>query len=104
MSSNTVVSGPSSISAGGQPAGVGEDAHAGGTRGCDARAAVLDDHAPRRARRHPPRSVEEQIGGGLAVRDFLGAEDPSREPVIQAGQTECVAQVVVGAARRDAGR
>ena len=102
MSSNTIVSGPSRSLGYRQSAGEGEHAHAGGARRLHARAAVLDNDAAGRRRRHPRRRVEEQIRGGFAVRDVLGAEDPAIEPLVQAGQPERVSQMVVGAARCDA--
>ena len=46
--------------------------------------------------------MEEQIRGGFAVRDVLGAEDPAIEPLVQAGEPERVSHMVVGAARCDA--
>ncbi len=49
--------------------------HAGGARGGHARDAVLDDEAVFGGRAHRARREQEEVGMGLAARNFGGGED-----------------------------
>jgi hypothetical protein len=87
---------------GGPASGVAERAHPRGARSLDAVAAVLDHRATRCVGGERGSGVEEQVGGGLAVADVVGAEDAAVEALEQPGQAERVPQLVVAAARGDA--
>src|SRR5262249_19163931 len=88
----------------GEAAGVAERAHAGGPGGLDAVGAVRDDRAAGGWDAQALRRVQEQIRGWLAAGDLADAEDPAGEALVEPGEPESVANLLVCAARRDAGR
>lgn len=57
--------------------------------------AVLDHCAGHRIDAHPLGGVQEQVGGGLAVGDLGGAENPAREAFVQPGAAQGVPHLVV---------
>src|SRR5262249_33859251 len=64
--------------------------------------AVLDDDAPGGLYAHAPRRVQEQIRGRLAAGDLADAEDPAREALVEPGEPQSEANLLVRPTRRDA--
>src|SRR5882724_1397168 len=74
---------------------IAEGAHARRPGGFDAVAAVFDDRAVGGRDPHAARGVEEQVRGRLAARDLAGAEDPAGEPLVEPGESQGEANLLV---------
>jgi hypothetical protein len=79
-----------------------EREHSRGARRLDAVAAVLYHGAGGWIHAHPCSGVKEEVRGGFSPGNLADAEDASRKAVVQAGQAQRVAYLLVGPTGCDA--